>query len=268
MRKYPGGSVSALSATQPSYTLPNHGQCSTAVRATSDTWTINTTAGDYPGPVFSVSGVMAYMDAYLAKYWPGSPYYQNIYMYLTLGDPSMPVWSGGMPDYPAVTYPDSIPLGPYNMNVTVQVNSQPVENALVCAWKEGDFYVAGRTDATGNAVLETNAGTPGEVLVTVSEGHARHSTPGVAHTPIFPHEGTTMAGGGGQPQPNMRYMGNQVDDPPPGGNGNGRFDPGENGTIIVTLRNSGNGQAQNVTAKLRSSHTQFIITDSTSNYGN
>ncbi|OYD14403.1 hypothetical protein CH330_08750, partial [candidate division WOR-3 bacterium JGI_Cruoil_03_51_56] len=28
MRKYPGGSVSALSATQPSYTLPNHGQCS------------------------------------------------------------------------------------------------------------------------------------------------------------------------------------------------------------------------------------------------
>ena len=121
MRKYPGGAVSALGATQASYTLPNHGQCSTVVRAMTDTWTVKVPGlRDYAGPVFSVSGQMSYMDAYLAKYWPEYPYYFNIWMYLTLGDPAMPVWAG-TPGTPTVSYPDTIPLGPYNFNVEVTV---------------------------------------------------------------------------------------------------------------------------------------------------
>ncbi|UCG42626.1 MAG: hypothetical protein JSU73_12315 [candidate division WOR-3 bacterium] len=193
MRKYPGGAVSALGATQASYTLPNHGQCSTVVRAMTDTWTI-TVPGvrDYAGPVFSVSGQMSYMDAYLAKYWPDYPYYRNIWMYLTLGDPAMPVWAG-TPGTPVVSYPDTIPLGAYDFNVQVAVSGQPVEDALVCAWKQGEFYVSGRTDAAGNAGLAVNAASAGEFTVTVSEGHARHSTPGAAHTPILPYEGTATA---------------------------------------------------------------------------
>jgi hypothetical protein len=265
MRKYPGGAASALSATQPSYTYPNHGQCSTVVRATADTWTIPGTG--FSAPMFSVAGVMAFMDAYVAKYWTGN-YLQNIYMYLTLGDPSMPVWSGGMPQTPVATYPDSIPTGPYNMPVAVSVGGQPIEGALVCVWKPGDFYVVERTDATGQAVLATMAAAPGMVYVTVSEGHAQHSVGGATHTPIYPHEGTTMAGGGGVTIPNMRYVGNVVDDPPPGGNNNHRFDPGEDGTIIVTLRNAGNGMAENVTGILRSDNNLFEIVDSLSDFGN
>ena len=193
MRKYPGGAVSALGATQASYTFPNHGQCSTVVRAMTDTWTI-TVPGvrDYAGPVFSVSGQMSYMDAYLAKYWPSQPYYYNIWMYLTLGDPAMPVWAGH-PGTPTVSYPATIPIGPYDFDVEVSVSGQPVEGALVCAWKQGDFYVVGRTDAGGSASLAVNATTPGEFLITVSEGHARHSTPRVTHTPILPYEGTATA---------------------------------------------------------------------------
>ncbi len=266
MRKYPGGAVSALAATQNSFTYPNHGQCSTVVRATADTWTITGTGvRDYLGPVFDVSGVMGYMDAYLAKYWPSSPEYWNIYMYLTLGDPSMPVWSGGMPQHPTVTYPDSIPTGPYDLNVTVRVGSNPVEGALVCAWKDTDFYVSERTDAGGNAVLAVNAGTNGEVLITVTEGHVRHSVGGAAHTPILPHEGTTMAGGGGTPQPNMVYLSNRVDDS--GGNGNSRFDPGETADIIVTVRNTGNAEAENLTGLLASGNALFVISDPNSSFG-
>ncbi len=199
MRKYPGGAVSALGATQASYTFPNHGQCSTVVRAMTDTWTI-TVPGvrDFVGPVFSVSGQMSYMDAYLAKYWPGSPYFFNIWMYLTLGDPAMPVWAG-TPETPVVSYPDTIPLGPYDFDVEVAVGGRPVEGALVCAWKQGDFYVVERTDASGTASLAVDAAAAGEFMVTVSEGHARHSTPGVAHTPILPYEGTATASG--QPMP-------------------------------------------------------------------
>ncbi|MBN2537363.1 hypothetical protein JXB37_03695, partial [candidate division WOR-3 bacterium] len=263
MRKYPGGAVTALGATQASYTYPNHGQCSTLVRATCDTWTI-TVPGvrDYAGPVFKVADQMSYMDAYLAKYWPGSPYYYNIWMYLTLGDPSMPVWAGGMPQAASVTAPDSIPLGPYAMNVTVQVGGRPVAGALVCAWKDGDFYTTGRTDGTGLVVLDVNAGTAGDVWLTISEGHAA-STP---HTPILPWEGIVPAGGGGTPQPNMRYVSNQVDDA--GGNNNGRFDPGETADIIVTVRNAGNAAAQNVTGLLASGNALFTISDPNSNFGN
>jgi hypothetical protein len=207
------------------------------------------------------------VDAYVAKYWPGSPYPYNIWMYVVLGDPSMPVWTGGMPQFPTVTAPDSIPTGPYNMNVTVRVAGRPVEGALVCAWKGSEFYVAERTGASGQATLAVNAATPGQVKLTVSEGHAEHSIPGAAHTPILPVQWTIMAGGGGQPQPNVVYVSHVIRDSPPGGNSNGRFEPGESGTFVITLRNTGNGEAQNVTAKLKSNHAQFVITDSTSNYG-
>jgi len=205
MRKYPGGSVSALAATQASYTLPNHGQCSTLTRAMTDTWTI-TVPGvrDYAGPVFSIGGQMSYMDAYIAKYWPSSPYFYNIWMYLTLGDPAMPVWAG-TPATATVNCPDSIPLGSYSLNVGVLTGGRPVENALVCAWRDGEFYVVERTDAAGNATLQVDAATAGEVLLTVSEGHAQHSTPGVIHTPILPYERIVMAGGG-SPSPGELLM--------------------------------------------------------------
>lgn len=264
MRKYPGGAVSALAATQASYTLPNHGQCSTVVRSMTDTWTITVPGTrDYLGPVFSAAGQMSYMDAYLAKYWPSSPYYYNIWMYLTLGDPAMPVWAG-TPAIPTVSYPDSIPTGPYNLGVDVTVNGYPVEGALVCAWRDGEFYVVERTDATGAAILAVSASSPGEVRITVSEGHARRSTPGVAHTPILPHEGFTMAGGG-TAQPSVRYVSNRVDDS--GGNNNSRFDPGETADIIVTVRNNGNAPAENLTGRLRAYHAEFTVIDSTAGFG-
>lgn len=270
MNKYPGGAVASLAATQASYTYPNHGICSTLVRATCDTWTITVPGVRNYGPtVFNLADIKCYgVDAYVAKYWPGSPYPDNIYMYVMLGDPSMPVWAGGMPQTPTVTLPDSIPLGPYNLNVTVRVGARPVEGALVCAYKEPDIYVSERTNASGVATLALNASIGGNVRITVSEGHTEHSTPGVAHTPILPYTTTRPVGGGGVPQPYVVYVSNMVVDSPPGGNNNGRFDPGETGKIIVTIRNIGNATAQGVTAFLKSTNSLFVITDSTSSYGN
>ncbi len=67
--------------------------------------------------------------------------------------------------------------------------------------------------------------------------------------------------------PLVIYNNNTVIDSPPGGNGDGRFDPGESGQIVVALRNVGNEAAEDVTAKLRSGYSLFVITDSSSAYG-
>ncbi len=56
-------------------------------------------------------------------------------------------------------------------------------------------------------------------------------------------------------------------DSPPGGNNNGRFDPGETGGLILALRNIGNQGVNNVSARLRSADSRFVILDSIASYG-
>ncbi len=56
-------------------------------------------------------------------------------------------------------------------------------------------------------------------------------------------------------------------DSPPGGNNNGRLDPGEDGELIVALRNAGNEPADSVFTRLRSGNPLFVITDSAASYG-
>jgi hypothetical protein len=58
-----------------------------------------------------------------------------------------------------------------------------------------------------------------------------------------------------------------VIDSPPGGNSNARFDPGETGSIVVSVRNAGGEDAQNVTAQLTSGYPLFTITDPNASFG-
>lgn len=58
-----------------------------------------------------------------------------------------------------------------------------------------------------------------------------------------------------------------VIDSPPGGNGNGRFDPGEDGQLLLSLRNFGNAGANNVQARLCSGHEYLAFTDPLAGYG-
>ncbi|MFO7650397.1 MAG: C25 family cysteine peptidase [bacterium] len=67
--------------------------------------------------------------------------------------------------------------------------------------------------------------------------------------------------------PELTYSAYQPDDPPPGGNGNGMVDPGEDCDIIVTLRNVGLGNAYGVTAVLRSGDARLTVLDSTGGFG-
>ncbi len=135
-------------------------------------------------PVFDIGGIKMLQDAYFIKIAPGySRYKHTIIAHLFLGEPSMPVWSGGVPKMPTVVYPHSIPPDG-NMPVTVEVDGRPVMDALVCAWSESGVYETARTDEDGIATLTILNPPPGEIHITVSEGHATDAP----HTPILPFE--------------------------------------------------------------------------------
>ncbi len=67
--------------------------------------------------------------------------------------------------------------------------------------------------------------------------------------------------------PVLDYSGWRADDPPPGGNRNGMIEPGENGELIVTLRNTGMGHAYGVSATLRSGDARLSVLDSLGGFG-
>ncbi len=261
MRKYPGGGAGSMAATQASYTYPNHGICSTLVRSMCDTWTI-TNPGylPYTLPTWDIGWIQCNVDAYVAKYWPGSPYPDNIYMYLNLGDPAMEVWSGGQPQAANVVYPPTVPIGPSTLPVTVMVSGNPVQNALVCAWKAPDVYVTGITDPSGQTSLNISPSSPGSIYITVSGGHAGT----VPHTPILPYEGTCIAQSGITPY--VMWLRSTIDDAA-GGNGDGIANPGEAINLPTWVKNSGGAQAHGVNARLHTADPFTTITDSAKTFG-
>jgi hypothetical protein len=58
-----------------------------------------------------------------------------------------------------------------------------------------------------------------------------------------------------------------ITDPVPGGNNNGRLDPGESGMFSLTLLNSGAASFSDVEVKLRSTDQYVTVTDSTGHFG-
>ncbi len=63
------------------------------------------------------------------------------------------------------------------------------------------------------------------------------------------------------------YQSYGVADPMPGGNNNGRFDPGESGKLLLTINNQGQGRLLDVQMKLRTNDPYILITDSTGHFG-
>jgi hypothetical protein len=65
----------------------------------------------------------------------------------------------------------------------------------------------------------------------------------------------------------LTYQSYSISDPVPGGNNNGRLDPGESGKLFLMLQNSGSSDFYDVQVKLRSSDQYVLITDSTGHFG-
>ena len=66
--------------------------------------------------------------------------------------------------------------------------------------------------------------------------------------------------------PVMQFVDFEVDDEPPGGNGDGKVDPGETAELRVRLRNRGMGHGYDVTGLLRPGDARFQAPESTDDY--
>ncbi len=253
MRKYPGGAVASLGATEASYTIPNHAWDSTLFRSLGDTFTIVIPGvRNYTCPTWDLGWMLCNANAYIQKYYASQGGTDNARMYLWLGDPALTVWTGPLVEANCV-YPPVIPLGSYDLNVSVTRQGNPVKDALVCAWKPGDFYVFGYTDATGNVVLPVNATSPGEFSLTITgQGFS-------------PHEGTIIAQSSGTPY--ITYLRSFVNDSPPGGNGDGCINPGEQIILPTWVKNYGDSTGFSVTGRIRTQDPFITIVDSLKSFG-
>ncbi|NPV13555.1 T9SS type A sorting domain-containing protein [candidate division WOR-3 bacterium] len=254
MRKYPGGAVASLGATEASYTVPNHGWDSTLFRCIGDTFTISIPGvRNYTCPTWDLGWMLCNADAYIQKYYASQGGTDNARMYLWLGDPALTVWTGPL-TAADIVHPPTVPLGNYDLEVNVTKSGNPVKDALVCAWKPGDFYVFGYTDVSGNVTLPICATSAGSFsLVVTGQGFP-------------PYEGTILARAVGTPY--VTYRRSFVNDSPPGGNGDGSINPGERIILPTWVKNWGDVQANSVTGTIRTNDLYINIIDSVKTFGN
>jgi len=190
MNKYPGGAVASLGATDPSYTDVNHDYDKELFRQF-------TMYGEYR------IGWMGNAAATYIINMHGAWGIDNAQMYLWLGDPATEVWTD-IPGIVSVDYPPTIPYGQSIVQVTVESNGNPVENAQVCLMQPGGCYASGYTDATGMVELEVDVQNPDEATLTVSaHDHLPYITQiqiGNSLPPLPPNVDGTAVG-----KPNKEY---------------------------------------------------------------
>ncbi len=143
-------------------------------------------------------------------------------------------------------------------NVVTTLRTADVSIAMLDSVKSFGDIAAGdsvHTGSDGFGFEVAGSCTNGYVLrFTISSRDANDS---VWETPL-----SLVAGA-----PVLDYAGWDADDPPPGGNGNRMIEPGETGDLIITLRNTGQGNAYGVTAILRSSDSRLAVLDSLGSFG-
>ncbi len=169
--------------------------------------------------------------------------------YNMIGDGAIDIyWS--VPAQISVTYPAVIPLGTYQIPITVTKGGSPVQNALVCAMGKNDtsVCVSAYTNASGQANITVTTTAPDSVYITVT-GHN-----------LAPHLGGVQAIPSAGPY--VMYMRHLILDPSPGGNNDSIINPGEAVEMRVWLRNYGNSTANNVQVWLRTNDSHVTITDS------
>ena len=88
-----------------------------------------------------------------------------------LGEPSMPIWTD-TPKTLDVTHPTYLPTDNYEpASFTVHVDEEgvPVDQALVCIWKNDEVYEVGNTDINGDITFYPEPSTEGVMYVTVTK---------------------------------------------------------------------------------------------------
>jgi hypothetical protein len=92
-----------------------------------------------------------------------------LYALNLLGDAELPVWTQ-TPQAIHAEHADWIPTGPSELPVTIRDDGgDPVLDALVTLYKEGEVYLSAQTDDSGLAVFHPAPETPGTLFVTATK---------------------------------------------------------------------------------------------------
>jgi len=145
--------VASNSASDPSYTVPNHDYMKEMYKAIYDKGILNCGLVSNYGNTRVIQIYGAY-----------SLYMKNVYMYMWNGDPFTKIWMK-KPDKKLTAYhPATFIIDPgKKFVVTVSDTTRaPVEGALVGLYKKDDVYCAGTTDSGGKVELEPTRKLTGE----------------------------------------------------------------------------------------------------------
>jgi hypothetical protein len=180
----------------------------------------------------------------------GSSFY--FHTYNLLGDPSIDVWTD-TPDTFIVTHDASIPVGTNNLSVQVNnSSSQPVAEAMISLFKDGEVKEVGFTNASGSVHFNFTTSSQDTLFVTVTKHNFK------------PYCGFCLVNNSAT---YVGYYDHTIDDS--GGNNNGDVNPGEPIEMVVTLKNYGTSTpATDISAKLTTGDPVVTLTDSTATYAN
>jgi hypothetical protein len=169
-----------------------------------------------------------------------------------LGDPELNVWTS-VPHDAQVSHPGGINPGAQTFPVTVFSGGLPVSGALVCLAMDSTVYATETTDAAGSAHLAIAPAHPG-LMTIVATG--RNLRPYQGRSVVFGSGGITLA-----------YLKHEVNDSPPGGNGDTLVGQGETVRLPLWLVNYGDSTARTVTATLATTDSFAQVLDSVQTFG-
>ncbi len=224
----------------------------------SDTLGRGTYKAYFADSVFHFTPAVNLGKMFMYTYFPessGGTTEREMQMYTTLGDPELDPWTA-VPESLEVTYPDFVMIGGDAFTVTVELNEQPLKDALVCLIKDTEIYESARTDPNGQVTFDLTPENPGNMDVIVSAHNAYQ------HESLVPV--ISPAG------PYMVYVGSEIDDDNTGesqGDGQGDVDIGEFIELPVMLKNLGDSTGIQVEATLSTSHPLITIIDGHEQYG-
>jgi hypothetical protein len=233
------------------------------------------TAGTHPPENLCVTGGLCYAIANLeiehighcvnhGKMWlvptfgAGSSSQQNFTRWFNLmGDPGLSIWTD-TPLLVTATHPGSLSLGAHALPVHIAgtQSGDPVEGAVVTAWKGTECYARGVTDANGDVNLPISVETVGTLLLTATKHNMKPYLADVVCAASSDY---------------VSYVSMNIDDDNAGGtqgNGDGIPNPGEIVDLGVMMRNYGTSiTASGISVNLTTTSPHATVTQGTSSYG-
>ena len=202
-----------------------------------------------------LAGKMAMYYAFPEAIYPGGQVEWYFHSYNVLGDPELQCWTG-IPKQMQITHIDSIAVG--GAGVSVQVNNQygqPIDDAYVCLWKDGDVFQGDFTNSDGQIGFQIDCASAGSVHLTVTKPN------------YIPYENDIEAYSAAVA---LSICGFMVDDDNSGnssGNGDTNTNPAEIIELTTMLKNIGVSEtAASINSILTSDDAYVNITSGNSGY--